>query len=158
MNVPNVPLNAVQFYVGAHMPRGVRNNNPGNIRLGDKWLGLCTSQDDGAFCQFATIEYGIRALAYILRIGYFQRRGLNTIRKIIQRWAPPSENDTYEYILDVARDAKYGADEPLNLDDDGVLSSLVVAIIKHENGAQPYSGLQIISGIRLLRGTANGAG
>jgi len=158
METPNIPLNAVQFYAGARMPRGVRNNNPGNIRLGDKWQGLCSVQDDSSFCQFTTIEYGIRALAYVLRVSYFQRRDLDTVRKIIQRWAPPSENDTYAYILDVARHAKFGADEPLNLNDDNVLGALVIAIIRHENGSQPYSGLQIVSGIRLLRGNDNGAG
>lgn len=158
MDAPNIPLNAVQFFAGTRIPRGVRNNNPGNIRLGDKWLGLCTVQDDGAFCQFTTIEYGIRALAHLLRVSYFQRRGLDTVRKIIQRWAPPSENDTYAYILSVAREARLGSEQPLDLNNDDTLAALVAAIIKHENGAQPYSGMQIVSGIRLLRGNDNGAG
>jgi len=79
-------------------PRGIRNNNPGNIRRnGDPWQGLAETQGDKEFFTFATPVYGIRALARTL-ITYQDRHGLRTIRQIISRWAPPVENDTESYV------------------------------------------------------------
>ena len=76
--------------------RGIRNMNPGNIRLGESWLGLRTKQTDPDFCQFTSMVYGCRALLKLLRT-YVEKRGCTTIRKVIERWAPPSENDTSSY-------------------------------------------------------------
>ncbi|WP_340615218.1 structural protein, partial [Xenorhabdus thailandensis] len=84
------------------MPRGIGNNNPGNIRHGDKWRGLRDIQTDKSFCQFVSPEYGIRAMLKILR-NYVKLYGDNTIRQFITRWAPPSENDTESYITYVSR-------------------------------------------------------
>lgn len=69
--------------------RGIRNNNPGNIRRGEDWKGLVRDgQDtDEAFCRFVAPEYGIRAMVLILR-RYRQKHNLNTISEIIRRWAP----------------------------------------------------------------------
>jgi hypothetical protein len=151
-SAPVIPPNVVAYYATRPMPRGIRNNNPGNIRLGDNWRGLCDLQTDKSFCQFGEIRYGIRALAYILRVSYFQRRALNTVTDIINRWAPTNENDTGAYISAVSHSIQCGPNDPINLLDDDVLAAFCAAIIKHENGAQPYSGLQIVSGVRMLRG------
>lgn len=80
-------------------PRGIRNNNPGNIRWGSDWKGLKKDgkQQDPSFCVFETPEYGIRALAKLLQ-NYQLLYGLNTPRKIINRYAPPTENETVSYI------------------------------------------------------------
>lgn len=155
---PKIPGNVTEYYVGKKIPRGVRNNNPGNIRIGDNWQGLAPMQEDGSFCQFSDAKYGIRALAYLLLKSYHIKRGLNTVRKIINRWAPPSENDTASYVMQVAKAMQVGADEAIDLTKEFALAGLVAAIIKHENGAQPYSGLQIMAGVRMVTGeTTNGA-
>lgn len=88
-------------------PRGIRNNNPLNIRRGSKWVGLKTKQSDEEFCQFTTMGYGFRA-AFILLNRYYTDYNLCTLEKIIKRWAPPSENHTDAYIDTVKRQyAKY---------------------------------------------------
>lgn len=147
---PVIPDNVTAFYARGSMPRGVRNNNPGNIRLGDQWQGLCSVQTDKSFCQFSEIAYGIRCLGYILRNSYFQRQGLNTVSKIITRWAPSTENDTPAYIAAVSKGLGIHGDDLIDLRSDNMLGDLVQCIIKHECGSQPYTGLQIIAGIRLI--------
>ena len=89
-------------------PRGIRNNNPLNIRKGNKWKGERPVQTDRAFEEFISMEYGIRAGFIILRKYITGYNGLtqkyNTIEKIVRRWAPPTENATQKYIDFVAKD------------------------------------------------------
>lgn len=130
-------------------PRGIRNNNPGNIRRSaDPWQGLAKDQGDDAFFQFAEPKWGIRALARVL-ISYQDRHGLRTVRAIISRWAPPVENKTSSYIDHVAHRLGVGADDPLDIHDYRVLRGLVEAITAHENGQQPYTDAQIDAGLVL---------
>ncbi len=84
-------------------PRGIRNFNPGNIRhaKGTRWQGMSANQNDSAFVQFTGPQWGIRAIARTL-ITYQDKHALRTIRQIISRWAPPSENNTESYIRQVA--------------------------------------------------------
>ncbi|VFQ47401.1 structural protein [Desulfoluna butyratoxydans] len=126
--------------------RGIRNNNPGNIRHGDNWDGLAKVQPDPAFCLFKTPEYGIRAMARVLT-NYQRRHGIKTVRGIITRWAPPKENDTDAYVDHVAQVVGVDPDEPLVVTE--VLPRLIPVIIKHENGQMPYSDDQIATGIRM---------
>lgn len=114
-------------------PRGIRNNNPLNIRIsGDNWKG--SVGDDGAFVQFELASLGIRAAARILK-NYRDKYGLNTISDIINRWAPPSENDTQAYIHSVAEKVGIDANQVLS---DIDYPNLIKAMIYHENGQQPY--------------------
>lgn len=139
MDAPN------QFY-DKSLPRGIRNNNPGNIRKsGDAWQGLADIQPDTEFFSFADPVYGIRALAKILR-NYRDRYGLTTVQGIINRWAPPVENNTSAYVRAVAAKVGVAPTEPLAWDA-GQLRRLVSAIIQHENGQQPYSMATIADGI-----------
>jgi len=121
-------------------PRGIRNHNPGNIRWGDPWQGLVPEheRDDPAFCQFTSAAYGIRALARTL-ITYQDKHGLRTIREIITRWAPPTENKTQEYIHAAAKHARFAPDMKLNLHDYEQLRAVAEAIIRHENGKGPLA-------------------
>jgi hypothetical protein len=121
-------------------PRGVRNNNPGNIRWRDPWQGLVpeAQRTDKDFCQFVSAPYGIRAIVHLLT-NYFDKYKLTTITGIINRWAPTSENATAAYIADVAKTSGLQADEALNLHDYNDMRKLVEAIIKHENGDGPLS-------------------
>ncbi|EBU8846327.1 structural protein [Salmonella enterica subsp. enterica serovar Muenchen] len=120
-------------------PRGIRNNNPGNIRWGDDWKGLApkSQRTDKDFCQFITPEYGIRAMIVILR-NYQRKHGLNTISGIINRWAPTNENNTQAYIDSVAKSTGVTPDQFVHTDDSRFMMKLLQAIIRHENGVQPY--------------------
>ena len=99
-------------------PRGIRNNNPLNIRLSsDKWQGQInpsgngnvngngnnsSPKGDAEFVQFYTMEYGWRAAFVILCRTYYGKYGLKTIRDIVSRWAPAKENNTEAYIRHVS--------------------------------------------------------
>lgn len=84
------------------LPRGLRNNNPLNIRKGQKWQGLDTPPDDGEFCRFTDITMGFRAAFKILHT-YYYKYGLHTTRDIIARWAPEADgNQTKAYARFVA--------------------------------------------------------
>ena len=133
--------------------RGIRNNNPGNIRWGDDWDGPVpkSQRTDKSFCQFTTPEYGIRAMIIILR-NYVKKHGLNTVRKIINRWAPPVENDTEAYVNSVAKQVGVDADKVIDVTDSRVMIPLLEAIITHENGSQPYEFATFVKAIDLANG------
>ena len=130
-------------------PRGIRNNNPGNIRRnGDPWQGLAKDQTDREFFTFQSAVYGIRALARLL-ITYQDKYGLCTIEGIITRWAPVIENNTASYIQAVARNTGFSALQTLDMHRFEHLKPVVEAIIQHENGQQPYSDTEITKALVL---------
>lgn len=130
-------------------PRGIRNNNPGNIEYtGEQWQGLDTPPSDGRFCRFQTPAFGIRAIARVL-ITYRDRHGINTIRDAINRWAPPAENDTAAYIAHVAAKCGVTPVQPVDLGSYQIARPLVETIILHECGQQPYTPAQIDKGLTL---------
>lgn len=130
-------------------PRGIRNNNPGNIRRnGDPWQGLAKDQSDREFFTFKSAIYGIRALARLL-ITYQDKHGLCTIETIIARWAPTVENDTKAYIQSVARHTGFSPLQTLDMHRFDHLKPVVEAIIQHENGQQPYSDVEITKALVL---------
>lgn len=127
--------------------RGIRNNNPGNILFtDDKWQGLAAEQTDPKFFIFTAPKWGIRAMARILT-NYQDRHGLQTMREIINRWAPPSANDTAAYVRSVARQTGLDPDQPINVQVQ--MFPLVSAIIVHENGQNPFDSQVIGDGIAL---------
>ncbi|EDV5349925.1 structural protein [Salmonella enterica] len=134
-------------------PRGIRNNNPGNIRWGDDWKGLVpkSQRTDKDFCQFITPEYGIRAMIVILR-NYQRKHGLNTITGIINRWAPTNENNTQAYIDSVAKATSTAPDQFVRTDDSRFMMKLLQAIIRHENGEQPYGFDVFVRAVELAGG------
>ena len=97
------------------MTRGLRNNNPLNIRRSaDRWEGTATTQTDKSFVQFKTLAYGYRAAwktldTYCLR--FRRERRVYNVRNIIARWAPPAENDTDAYVRAVVRLSGLGGNE-----------------------------------------------
>lgn len=132
-------------------PRGVRNNNPGNLEASSSnpWVGQTGS--DGRFAKFETPEHGIRALGRNLLS--YQRQGIDTVGEIINRWAPPSDNnDTAAYIKSVCAQLGVKADQPLDASNPDTLQALCAAIIKHENGSQPYSNEQLSTGVSAALG------
>ena len=95
-------------------PRGIRNNNPLNIRRsGDKWQGLKAQQEDREFFQFSEMKWGWRAAFVILCKTYYGKYKLKTIRALITRWAPPKENNTEAYIRRVTDRIGIGPDREL---------------------------------------------
>lgn len=87
--------------MSARGTRGIRNNNPLNIRKGGKWQGLALRQNDPEFCTFKSPFWGFRAALKILHT-YKTKYNLVTIEEVITRWAPPTENRTDRYIQFVA--------------------------------------------------------
>ena len=115
------------------IPRGIRNNNPLNIRIGNTWLGEVTNPTDDEFEQFVQVSFGLRA-GFILLKRYINRYKLNTIEKIISRWAPGNENNTRSYIGNVAKRMNIDPDTPLLYEDRDTMCALVYAMIYVENG------------------------
>lgn len=117
--------------------RGIRNNNAGNLTITNiAWQGKVplSKNTDGRFEQFTSPEYGLRAMYKDLKSDIVTK-GQNTIRKLITSYAPAFENDTKAYIAAVAKSMGKGADALLSSND---YLPLMKAIIKHENGVQPY--------------------
>ncbi len=142
-----------------HELRGLRNNNPGNIdyHASNPWQGLDKDKPtDGRFCRFISPEYGIRAMARVLK-NYTKRDGLpgvggpgiDTVREVINRWAPPSENVTSSYIDAVAKALGVNPDARLDLASGAMVADLIQAIVQHENGQQPYSRELILRGVSM---------
>lgn len=131
-------------------PRGIRNNNPGNIdRTAERWQGMAADQSaDPRFVVFTEPKWGLRALAKTL-LSYQRKYGLRTPAAIIGRWAPPSENDTGAYARQVARALGVGVGDQIDLQDAKTLARIVPAIVRHENGQQPYSADLIDQAVRL---------
>ena len=115
------------------IPRGIRNNNPLNIRRGTNWIGLSKTQNDPSFCQFDSMTYGLRAGLIIIRT-YMHRYSLNTIHGIVSRWAPPKENDTDAYVKSVSSMMKMHALQTFDFGDRGRIVALVSAMCKVETG------------------------
>jgi hypothetical protein len=133
-------------YAVYSMVRGIRNNNPGNIRhSSDRWQGLAPQQTDPAFFQFSDAVYGIRAMANIL-LNYVARDGVpSNVQSIISRW---SATDQSAYITDVSNALGVNPTDPIDLA--AVLPQMIAAMIQQENGVQPYSMDTIQNGIALV--------
>lgn len=111
---------------------------------------MAAKQPDQDFVTFIDPLWGLRAMAKVL-LAYTILHGRRTVRAIVNRWAPTSENDTDAYVAMVARAMRVDPDAPLDLSKDVVLSDLMRAMIRHENGVQPYEPALILSAIRQAR-------
>jgi hypothetical protein len=107
-------------------PRGIRNNNPGNLRLTrTPWQGQKPEQADADFAEFVSPLYGLRALMKTL-LAYYHRHGLDTVLSIINRYAPPHENATDAYVHAVSKRLGVKRTERLNLAAKPVLVALAL--------------------------------
>lgn len=138
--------------MSSELPRGVRNNNPGNIRHDGKtvWDGQAPAQADPDFVVFTSPEYGIRAIAVILHS--YKLEGISTIAGAIARWAPQKENNTGAYCEDVCRRCSVGSDVRVDLD--SMWEKLVPAIIAHECDDYCYPDAVLQKGLALARPVA----
>ena len=144
--------------VSEPLPRGFRNNNPGNMRISaNAWLGLADMADmtdfqrnEKSFCVFREPEWGMRALAVLLRT-YKREHGLVTPMGIISRYAPSGDNnDVASYSAALASALGVGVGSVVNADDDATVIKMIKAIARHENGAKiPYSDMQFSAALLL---------
>jgi hypothetical protein len=136
------------------LPRGIRNNNPLNIRRSkDQWKGMAEAQTDGAFVQFKTLEYGWRAAFYLLTRTYYHKYRLYTIRSIISKWAPSIENKTDAYIANVSRLTGIAPDEPIGIPSDQPARWIAIgrAMAIQENGIDSIDDFAMLRGWSLSR-------
>lgn len=129
------------------MSRGIFNCNPGNIRISKvKYLGEVTPSKDKAFKQFSTMAWGYRAMFVLLHT--YSKNGFKTIRQMINRYAPPIENHTENYIKFVAERAKIFADVEIDTTDPAEMIPVVSAMSQMENGV-PAVAKQVQQGWEL---------
>ena len=135
--------------------RGIRNNNPLNIRRSaDKWQGLKAQQEDREFFQFESMAYGWRAAFRLLCHTYYGKYKLRTIRAIINRWAPPKENNTLYYIRSVAERTGISADkelgDPQTHPAEWMMIGIAMAIVECGTANQDY--MSMLKGFSLANG------
>ena len=119
------------------LPRGLRNCNPGNIRITkDKWQGLRDVQEDPEFFQFKEMKWGYRALIRTLQ-NYRKRHGCDTIGDFIRRYAPPQENNTLTYIRFICDKMGVPPAYMPNVEDKSTMCTFAYAISFFENGIEP---------------------
>lgn len=119
--------------------RGERNNNPGNIDYVPKihWLGQTGVELEGRFATFSDPVYGLRAIGKLL-LHYVAEGVPSTVRGLISRYAPSSENATDAYVTAVAAWVSVQPDDSLDLQDLATLTKLIGAIVREENGCSIY--------------------
>lgn len=131
--------------------RGVRNRNPGNIDYvpANKWRGQLPPDPaiEKRFARFDTPENGIRALGKLL-LTYQDKHGLKTVKEIISRWAPSSENDTGAYVRAVEASTGTPPGAEVDLHSVDTMSAFVAAIIRHENAGYAYPDAVLSEGVR----------
>ncbi len=136
--------------------RGIRNNNPGNIdyNSSNNWKGQVGIEDGlpkgvrPRFAKFEAPEYGIRAICELLQT-YSRKYGADTIEEIVSRYAPSNENKTDKYAENVSRWSGIPMYQTVDVNSFDVLAKLIPAIIRQENGVQPYTQKVIENGIRM---------
>lgn len=131
------------------LPRGLRNNNPGNIRKSNEvFQGEVIIGKDRDFKQFKSMAYGYRVIFRIL-LNYEKLYKLTTIRKIIGRWAPENENNTSAYIYLVSSYSGIPVDERIDFTDREQMIQIIAGMSKVENGREAEMS-DIIAGWALL--------
>ena len=113
------------------LPLGLRQNNPGNLR---SWG---SNPVENGFARFGTPEAGLSAMAQQIGL-YGNRDGLHSINGILGKYAPPNENNTGAYAAAVSKDTGFDPSAQLNTNDPKVLAPLLSAMVKHEQGRQPF--------------------
>jgi hypothetical protein len=148
----------LKAYQTKGIPRGIRNQNPLNLRKSsDRWQGLSPVQADAEFLSFVDAHHGIRAGARNL-LTYHRKYKLCTVQGIVSRWAPPEDdNDTGAYVSSVCAALGVAAEDALDLENPSVLAALVTAMIRVECGSVPYDNETILTAVNAAYGGSNEA-
>lgn len=147
-------LSRVDAYGALAGVRGIRNNNPGNLGFAGQ-RGASRENGSGRFASFNTPEEGIAAMSKQLDLHFTGKsakakelgRPLQSVTDIISAWAPPNENDTKAYISSVSKQLGVSPTARLNMNDPATKTALMQAIVKKENGGNPYTNEQYAAGI-----------
>lgn len=142
-------INAMGDQVNARINqriRGIRNNNPGNLEFAGQ-AGAVREDGEGRFAKFSSMEQGIAALANQLQL--YQSRGIDTISKIMDKYAPPGENKTGAYKSFLSSQTGFGVDKKLDFNDTDTLRSMLKGLIAKEVGPGNVSMDQINAGLSL---------
>lgn len=114
--------------------RGVRNNNPLNLRKSEnKWLGKIVPGSDSEFEQFTSMVFGIRA-AMINARTILRRNPKCTVRRLIEIWAPPVENSTSAYVSRVCQLTRKLPHESVKFEKRDEFVAIIHAMATVENG------------------------
>lgn len=126
-----------------HIPRGIRNNNPGNIRSVPAmlWYGERLPSDDG-YARFNTSHNGIRAMLINL-YHYYALDGCITYADGCKRWAPRNENDTAKYTADICGKLNVAATDVVPYTHEFCVVEFAKAIIWMENGQMSYTEAEL---------------
>lgn len=131
------------------MSRGLRNNNPGNIRNSKTvWQGEVIPSTDKSFKQFKSMPYGYRALIKLLQ-NYRKLHNRQTIAEFIERWAPPVENNTAGYISRVCKEMQVPSSYVPDVNDKSTMCAFAAAISQVENSV-PANMADVYKGWELL--------
>ncbi|WP_312767331.1 hypothetical protein [Enterobacter soli] len=135
------------------MPRGIRNNNPGNLNYVGQAGATMEGGEGGRFAVFESMEHGVAALYKQLQI-YF-KRGVNTLSSIVKTYAPASDgNNVDAYVSALSKATGKGANEAINAGDTSTIARLMKGIVDHENGKGYISSSDIMGGIQLGAGSS----
>lgn len=132
-------------------PRGIRNNNPLNLKFVPGQVGAFGA-DTAGFGRYVNMESGVAAAQRQL-VSYQDKQGLTTVRQMVTRWAPPGENDTAGYVAEVARRTGINPDVPVDMHDPAVSAKVVAAMAHRETGQDVDPGA-ISRGVAMGLGTA----
>lgn len=114
-------------------PRGLRNKNPLNIKIGNDWIGEVDNNTDGVFEQFTDLRYGYRAAFIILR-KYIRKYRRNTIRRIVDSWSPDGRKIQDAYMESVSKFTGIPLDDEIHFENMQVMVAIVQAMARVENG------------------------
>jgi hypothetical protein len=145
---PGPPL-AVPPIAGKQLPRGIRNNNPGNLEFAGQTGAVRENGGGGRFAAFKSMEEGVAALIRQFRL--YQSRGLKSLDTIFPKYAPKSENNTAAYIAALQKKTGLQPGQAIDLEDQKLLATLLKAISSHENRGMQPSDDQIASGMKLAQ-------
>lgn len=136
--------------------RSVRDSNPGNLDAGEHWQGLMPRDQmtpeqaaETRFAVFASPKWGFRAMAVVLR-NYASLYGIDTVQAMIERWAPPSENDTQAYIAHECQQMGVLPGDHIDLHDPKTLCAAIKGIAIHEAGGWLFSDADLAAGVAMV--------
>lgn len=157
------PKEGVQQSAGGAAPtpgtgttRAERNNNPGNLNFAGQAGAVLEDGSNARFAKFGSTAEGVSALAKQLQ--RYGERGLDTVSKIINKYAPSSENNTQAYIDALSKRLGVTGDQKLDLNDTTTLTGLIKGIARHEAGSDYLSDSDVMTGLSMAGVKGGGGG
>lgn len=140
---------------GTGKTRAERNNNPGNLNYAGQTGAVLEDGSKARFAKFGSTAEGVSALAKQLQ--RYGERGLDTVSKIINKYAPSNENNTQAYIDALSKRLGVTGDQKLDLNDSSTLTGLIKGIARHEAGSDYLSDSDLMTGLSMAGVKGSGA-